>query len=685
MKTTLDARPRVRHGLEYVRREYHGKVQYILRLPDTHKYFQFGESEARLIQLMDGSRSAEEIAAEAEISLGLKVSGGQVADFAHRLKRQGIIQRTPAEQHLMAMEHLRVERKVRTRRRTKGSLLRLRLSLGDPDRLFGRTVGRIGWIWSPQFVVLSLLLFVVLTAIVTARFDEMWGGTLELYRLESGAAVAMFVGAFLLLGGTHELAHGLTTKRFGGRVHEIGVMLLYFSPALFCNTNDAWTFERRSQRLWVTFAGPWSDLLIASVAGITWVFTEPGTLIHQVAFVTALAGGFLSLLTNLNPLVPLDGYYALSDWLEIPNLRRRAFDYWGWLGRRYGLGLETRPPRLTPRERRVFQLYGGLALAYSVAFAAVGAFWLFSLLGKLIGPWAWTVALAVIGSFLVRWQGRARSVASALVTLWRGGRMRRRLSLALASLVLAAALPFVIPWTFRAKGPVTIVAVPRIQIHAETGGILERLYVREGDSVRAGTPLIELWNPQLEAATAEQRAAIERLRLRRSRATARGDLASAAGSEARLAEALEALRVLEAQRSRLIVSAPIDGVILGYRLHERTGQRIRAGDLLFEIASLRGRQARVRVPTRLAGGLSPGQIARLRLSAAPHLEFSAPVSSVAPAAEEGWVELQATLPAGPWQPLPGMTGRAKVARWRGTLAEAIGRKLRQTLRTDLWL
>ncbi len=686
MKTDLDARPRVRTGVEYVRRESRGEIQYILRLPDSHKYFQFGETEAGLIRLMDGSRSAEQIAAAAAESLGVRVSAGQIADFAHRLKRQGIVERTPAEKHLLLMEHLRSDRKVRTRRATQGSVLRLRFSLGDPDRLFDRAIMPLSWMWSPQFVAVSLVLFTAYAAITLTRFEDVWRGTVDLYMLESGAsAVILFLALFLVLGAIHELAHGLTTKRFGGRVHEIGLMLLYFSPALFCNTNDAWTFHQRSRRLWVTFAGPWIDLLIAAVASIVWVGTEPGTAIHLIAFLTSLAAGLASLLTNLNPLLPLDGYYALSDWLEIPNLRRRSFEYWRWMGRHYVLGMDSPPPRLTPRERRVFRIYGLLAIGYSVAIAVLGGLWVVVLLSRFIGPWAWLGAAVVLGGMVIRSRGRVSSVAAAALTFWRGSRRVRQLAAAAGGLALLAILLFVLPWTFRAKGPFTVMAAPRTQVHAEVAGILDKLYFESGDTVSAGDTLFTLWNPELELLAIDQAILVERLRLERSRSTARGDLPSAATAEAALEEALKTLRVLERRQERQTATAPISGVVLGYRLHERLKERVQAGDLLFELAAFDGRQALVRVPTAQAGGLATGQQAHMKLTAAPGLEFESAVSTVAPAAEEGWIELVIPLPAADWQPLPGMTGRAKVAMWRGTIAEAVGRKLRQTMRMDLWL
>ena len=74
----------------------------------------------------------------------------------------------------------------------------------------------------------------------------------------------------------HELGHGYTCKYFGGQVHEIGAMLLYFEPAFFCNVNDAWTFPELKARLWVTAAGSWIQLVVASLAAIVWWAATPG-------------------------------------------------------------------------------------------------------------------------------------------------------------------------------------------------------------------------------------------------------------------------------------------------------------------------------------------------------------------------------------------------------------------------
>jgi multidrug resistance efflux pump len=688
MTYALDARPKLLADVKIVRREHRGEVHYVVKEPKEQKYFRFGVSEVELMRLMDGARTPAEIADAAAATLGGRPPAGQVADFAQKLKRLGIVERTPVEQHLMLMEHLRSNRQVRARRRTKGSLLRARFSIGDPDRMFEWIVQRMRWAWSAPFVYASIGLFVVYMAILVARWDVFLHGTVGLYLL-SGFGVwdwVLLYVLFLVISVIHELGHGLTTKAFGGSVHEIGAMLLYFAPALFCNTNDAWTFEKRSRRLWVTFAGPWIELLIAAVAAIVWISTEPGTFVNKLAFLTVLSGGILAVLANLNPLLPLDGYYALSDWLEIPNLRRRSFEYTGWLGKRYLLGMDVAELPATPRERRVFAIYGVSAFAYSAFVALVSLLWLIFVIGRFIGPWVWVIVAIIALRGVGRTAGRGRALAGAATTTWRAGFLRtHRVAAGLAAVVLIVLLPFLLPWTFRAKGDFAVEAQPRAQIRAEVTGVIDRWYVREGEAVAAGAPIARLWNPEIEIAALELEGAVERLRLDRSTAEARGDRSAAAAAAAALEERQGELAVARARRERLLVRSPIAGVVLAQRLDERLGEAVPEGSLLFDVAAPQGRRAWVLVPVKDAGELAPGQRATLKMYARPDLEFVSTVASVAPAAQDGRVQVEVILPDGDWQPSPGMTGIAKIETRRGTVAQAMARAFRRTIRIDLWL
>lgn len=688
MKSALDSRPALRDDLTIVRREQRGDVHFVVKEPDRQKYYRFGEAEVALMRLMDGERTPEEIDEAAARELGVRPGAGRIADFAHRLKRMGLVERTPAEKNLMLMERVRSRRKVRARGRVQGSLLRLRVSLGDPDRLFDRWIGPLSWFWSPAFVVLSSVLFLVYVGILTARWDTVVSGTANLLTFSGFGAGdwILFYGIFVVVAAIHELGHGLTTKWFGGEVHEIGVMLLYFSPALFCNTNDAWTFKRRSERLWVTFAGPWIQLVIAALAAVVWVGTQPDTFVHRFAFLTVLVGGVSSVLANFNPLLPLDGYYALSDWLEVPNLRGRAFDYWGWLFKRYGLQMDVARPKTTPRERRIFLVYGGLALLYSVVIGVVSLVWLIMVVGRFIGPWVWAILAYIVLRILYRRSGRIRSIIRAAATTW-GARIRenRKLAYGAGGSFVLIVLVLLLPWTFRADGRFVVESTPRIQVRASVPGVLGGISVQEGQRVREGERLATLWNPEIQSRFLEARSELEALRVRRTRAEASGDRGTAGEIRARTERLQDKVELLRARREALAVRAPRAGVVLSSHLDERIGEHLAEGELVLEMAAAGPRLARVRIPLKEAGRIEEGQPVGLKLSARPDLTFRSRVASVAPAARAGSVLVNVPLPEARWEPATGLTGQAKVVTHEGMVGGALLRAFRRTLRLDLWL
>lgn len=673
--------------VKIVRREVKGEVHYVVRAIEN-KYYQFDEVVVILMRLMNGERTPAEIAAAAAEALGARPDAGVVADFAQKLKRMGIVERSPAEQHLMMQERLRKKRKIRSKQRAQGSILRLQFAFGDPDVEFGRMQRALRWMWTPKFVAVSLLFFVTYLVVTFVKWDEFAEGTIALYTLNGiGVSdIVLLIAITAVITLIHELGHGLTTKALGGEVHEWGFMLFYFSPACYCVTDDAWTFESRAHRLWTTFAGPWIELMVATVGGVVWAVTEPGTFVNWVAFLTFLTGGLSSIFSNLNPLIPLDGYYALADWLEIPRLRSGAFEYWGWLFKRHLLGVDAKEPPVTPRERRIFLVYGALAAVYSVFISVVGLAWLILVFGKFIGPWVWVIVTWTVVKLLRKHAGRARSLTVAARTRWQAGFLGGPRAGVLAMVVVALlALPFILPWTYRARGDFTVEARPPAPVRVQVDGIVDEVLVSEGDTVAAGAPLAVLWNPDLEADWQSLRAEARRLAVRRGRAEARGDLVSSADAAATLAELERELEVLDARHDRLVVRAPIAGTVLGYRLAERLGERLEEGDELAEIAGFDGRLARVRVPLKRAGEMAIGQPAGLRLVTRPDLEFRSTVVSVAPAAADGTVEAIVHFPSAEWQPAPGMSGIAKIETRRATVAHAIARAWRQTVRIDLWL
>ena len=58
----------------------------------------------------------------------------------------------------------------------------------------------------------------------------------------------------------HEFGHGLSCKKFGGECHEIGFMLLVFTPCLYCNVSDSWMLPNKWKRVWIGAAGIYVEI-----------------------------------------------------------------------------------------------------------------------------------------------------------------------------------------------------------------------------------------------------------------------------------------------------------------------------------------------------------------------------------------------------------------------------------------
>src|SRR5829696_2243392 len=182
--------------------------------------------------------------------------------------------------------------------------MRMRWSVGDPDALFDRWLPHLRFFFSRAFLTLSVALFAAYILVLVLKWQEFSRSLADLYTFNIGlnTLVVLWVTGTLIIV-IHELGHGLTCKYFGGQVHEIGAMLLYFEPAFFCNVNDAWTFPELKARLWVTAAGSWIQMVVAGIAAMVWWAATPGTLVSQIALSAVLIGGITTVVVNLNPLI----------------------------------------------------------------------------------------------------------------------------------------------------------------------------------------------------------------------------------------------------------------------------------------------------------------------------------------------------------------------------------------------
>jgi hypothetical protein len=675
-----------------VEQVYRGELGYILKDPTTHKYFRFRPVEALVLQSFDGRRTPAEIAADL-IGDGIRLSAAAVEGFARKLSQMGLIERSLGERTTLELERLRAERRRRRQRRFfRGDITRMRWSFGDPNRFLERTMPWVRWCFTRAFLSASVALFAVYFLVIAVRWPEFYA-TLEQTYFPSSltfGTIAMLWCVSIAVIWIHELGHAYTCKAFGGQVHEMGFMLLYFEPCFYCNVNDAWTFPELRARLWVTAAGSWIQFLLAALAAIVWWIAAPGTLVSDVAMATILIGGVTAILTNLNPLIPLDGYFALSDWLEIPNLRQRAFGHVAWWIKRHVLGMELEEPLATDRERQVFLWYGCLAGVYIVVSLVI--------FGLIAGGWAQETfgtigVLVVVAWLLVSFIKPLRSGASTLMlalharrAAWRasGGLKRghRRLGWGVAAAAIAV---LVIPRWLTVTGEFTAAPVRAMALVAPEASVISQVAAREGVLAPAGTPLARLENPDLERLRALAARAADSLGADAVLARARGWADEVERLDAERASADAVVRALDARRTALTLRVPIAGQVLTPRPEFLLGHPAQPGDTVLIVGDPDSVEVRVRLAGSGASLVQPGQSVILLPHADPAHPREAMVVSVAPAASrsEGLEARVRTAAGGVWR--PGSTGEASIRIRRSNVAGALWWGVRKRLRTDLLL
>src|SRR5438094_6595102 len=349
--------PKLRNDLTFSEQRLAGEVITIVKDPLTDNFFRLGEAERFIADQLDGATPVEVVRQRAEEKFATTLPQDTLNLFIKTLEKGGLLENGSSR------------KKARRPKRIQGNLLYQRVRMCDPDRLFNRLIGRIGFLCTPYFLVLSAAVILFAVGVAISNWDDVRGDVARLFQISS--LPLAFLTVFLVITA-HEFGHGLTCKHFGGEVHELGFMLIYLQPALYCNVSDAWLFPEKAKRLWVGFAGPYFELTLWALAVFTWRLTDVDIWANYVALIV-MAGSGVKTLLNFSPLLKLDGYYLLSDYLDAPNLRRRSFRYMGDLMRRLWGGVTSPMAEVTPRERRMYLAYGLVAALPSLGLLAVAS------------------------------------------------------------------------------------------------------------------------------------------------------------------------------------------------------------------------------------------------------------------------------------------------------------------------
>ncbi|HYN92673.1 MAG TPA: cyclic nucleotide-binding protein, partial [Pilimelia sp.] len=316
------AMPRLRAGVERVDlTSVRGTPYAMLRSPDDGGracYVRLAPEEVALAELMDGTLTVARLVAEFARVCG-RLAPDQVVRVVADLAANRLLEELPVDAYAPLDRVARRPLPVRWGRTLLAAAQGRRMVVANVDPLITmlyRAGGR--WLFTP--VAAGLAAVIALGGLVLFCWTW-WRGSQSVFltggSYATGAAVLLGLNVVAL--ACHELGHALAVKDAGRRVPAAGVLLYFGIPSVFVDTTDVWMAGRRA-RLITTAAGPATGLVLA---GIVQLAAGAAPQLAGPAFVISFAW-YLNALFNLNPMLALDGYYLLMDWLEIPNLRGRG-------------------------------------------------------------------------------------------------------------------------------------------------------------------------------------------------------------------------------------------------------------------------------------------------------------------------------------------------------------------------
>jgi len=630
-------RPKLREDLKISQQVIAGETSCVIKIAETDSYARYGAFEYEILTLCDGSRTPAEITAEMnERHPDHPLSEAEVMEFLDGMD-PNMWERSLGARNLAILEKIRDERKKKVDR---ASMLYIYFSAWDPDKVLERIHPYLRFLYTRQFSYFALFLFALTAAIVIGDYNRIRDDTAEFYSFANKTAFDIWIFWWILfvISGIHEFGHGLTCKHFGGEVHQMGFMLMYFTPSFYTDCTDMYMFDKTQKRLWTIFAGIWIELVACAVATFVWYLSPRGSFIGDLGYKTLLLTGVSGVIINLNPLMKLDGYFALCQYLEIDNLRDDSFDYLkAWL-RRYVLRQDVDLPPAGRRKRRIFLTFGLAAAAYSVMLVTVVTLFAKNVFTSKFGNWGYLLTAGLI--YLILRKSLKQMLPAALAGLreakekfmvWRMTRLQQGVAGALLLFVL-------IPTAGTITTEFVLEPGARADVRATTPGWVSEVPVREGDTVPAGAVLAVLRNPEVEARAEMVARELQLAERSALAARARSDLAGVQKySQER--ERLQAERVeAEARRAALILRAPLGGVVTTPQIELRVGDYLAAGDEFAVLADRRTLRARVLVrdweleDVLLKAREEEGAAVKLKLRAYPFRTFSGRVQQVMPAA-----------------------------------------------------
>lgn len=618
-------KPVLRDSVEISRHVYRAKVWHVLRNSLNGRILRFNATSFALIAQMDGQLTMQQIwdnlCSKDDEAVPTQ---DEVIRLLARLHDADLIQSDILPSTLALFQQNEGQSSDNWKQRLSNPFS-LRFGLFDPDWLLEKWRFPNAHLFTRT--AFSIWLLVVFSAMVAAalHWSELSGKLNDQLFLTKNLVVLWLT--FPLIKVFHELGHALAVKKWGGEVHEMGILLLALTPIPYVDATASAAFPEKRHRMIVAAMGMMVELLLAAVALFVWLNVETGIL-SALAYNVMLIGGVSTILFNGNPLMRYDGYYMLADLIEIPNLAQRSTRYLGYLLQRYLFGIESAESPVTDAgERKWFLVYGPVSFCYRIVVVA-GLVWLVSSRFFVIG-----VLIALWGVFSLLIFPAVRHLYRFLDSPAARNRRLRILMIGSGAALAAVLLLFVFPAPFWTSTQGVIWLPEQSAIRAGTDFEVVEVLAPIEQIVTESTPLVRGSDPFLEAELKLYRARLQELY-----ASYNAQPLSERVKRKMLMEEIELvtkdLESTEQKLDQLLVRSPARGKFILLDARNLPGRFVKQGELLGYIVSEHGLTIRA-VVSQADIGLIRDRITGVQISMAECLArpLKADIARIVPAAD----------------------------------------------------
>ena len=626
----LDAQLSLRPELKFDVRNENSKTFVVIEDPVRSKYFQIGTREYRFIASIDGKQSTAEIL---EAMKQVRRDGDVPFDKeSAKAICQWLVQSNLAVNDA-ADNSKRLHQQAASIRRAKlmGILnpISARFTLFNPNTILTKVQPYMCWMFSMWFAVLWCFVAVWASTVIYQNWDQMGAASTGIL---SGYSWIWLLLIWVLLKVIHETAHGVACRRYGGEVPEAGVLLLLFTPMAFVNVTSMWRFGSRWHRMVVAAAGMYVELFLSFIAVIVWSRSTGTT--ADVSFNVFLMASVTTILFNANPLMRFDGYFLLSDALNVPNLYTKGTKWFGEWVKTCFFGIPKPNNQFPKEEFRRVAIYGCLAF-----------FWKIS------------ISISLIIGAGVLFHGAGLALSAFGVAIWFGIPIYKQFKAVLGPQAIHKVRPTRIAASFATlgaiglcfffilKAPATKSAPAIVQFSDETAlragadGFILELHVEDGQEVKKGQTLVVLSNPSLSNEVTDLERLVEESKIQSRIYKKQKELALSLAELKKYEELKHQLNEKRSQADGLVIKAPFDGFVFRRGLDNEVGNFAKRGDPVVTIAQRQTKEVVVSIDQRDLESIKGNEGEMLRVAFPGAKLFESKLIRIDPAASQ-----QATHP-----------------------------------------